>query len=84
MATQIDTQDLNFRGRRIAARRIRDPYFDAVCETLADLDRRIMECEDCSVYPTLLAARLKAQRGSCLDTIRFMLDDHVEEPRRAA
>ena len=84
MTTAANTQDLNIRSRRVTARRGRDSYFDAVCETLADLDRRIAECDDSKVYSSLLAARLNVQRNSCLDTIRFMLDDQGHEPARAA
>lgn len=72
--TAPETCTINTLGHRIIARRAKDPYFDALCETYEDLDRQIGEAA-AGAAMSLERERLKRQRSSCLDTILFMLDD---------
>jgi uncharacterized protein YdcH (DUF465 family) len=73
--TVQDKPRFSLMARRIVALRAKDPYFDALCETYADLDSQIGPETASSTLTSLERERLKRQRSSCLDTILFMLDD---------
>ncbi len=70
-----NTTTINLMGRRIIALRDKDAYFDALCETYADLDRQIEKLGADRGFTNIEGERLKRQRASVLDTILFLLED---------
>jgi uncharacterized protein YdcH (DUF465 family) len=74
---------INLMGRRIIALRVKDAYFDALCETYSDLDRQIGKLKVDRSFTNIHGERLKRQRASILDTILFVLEDQPTHQQAA-